>query len=168
MGCGSAGPALAALLARQGHAVTLFERAPELLPVGTGFVLQPTGLWVLDQLGIREDVVAHGGVIDSLRIDRFVRPGRRRQMISLEYDMIRDGLYGVGMYRPTLLSLLVRAMEEAGAELRTGIEVKGVGLRGGKRILDTDQGEEGPFDLVVFCNGSRSQARASSTWSRGT
>ena len=40
VGCGSAGPAVAALLARQGHEVTLYERAPELLPVGTGFVIQ--------------------------------------------------------------------------------------------------------------------------------
>ncbi len=159
VGCGSAGPLVSALLARQGHEVTLFERAPELLPVGTGFVIQPTGLWVLDQIGIREEIVAHGGVIDALRIDRLVRPGRRRQMISLDYDMIRDGLYGVGMYRPTILHFLVEAMKEAGAELRTGVEVKGVGLRGGKRILDTEHGEEGPFDLVVFSNGSRSQAR---------
>jgi len=159
VGCGSAGPAVAALLARQGHEVTLYERAPELLPVGTGFVIQPTGLWVLDQVGIREEIVAHGGVIDALRIDRLVRPGTRRPLIALEYDMIRDGLYGVGMYRPTLLHFLTRAMEESGAELRTGVEVRGIGLRGGKRILDTDTGEEGPFDLVIFSNGSRSQAR---------
>ncbi len=159
VGCGSAGPLLATLLARQGHEVTLYERAPELLPVGTGFVIQPTGLWVLDQIGVREEVIAHGGVIDSLRIDRFIRPGRRRPMISLEYDMLRDGLFGVGMYRPTFLHFLVQAMEDAGAELRTGVEVTGVGLRGGKRILDTEHGEEGPFDLVVFSNGSRSEAR---------
>jgi len=159
VGCGSAGPTVSALLARQGHEVTLFERAPELLPVGTGFVIQPTGLWVLDQIGLREEVVSYGGVIDALRIDRLVRPGRRRPLVSLEYDMIRDGLYGVGMYRPTILGLLVRAMQEAGAELRTGVEVTGVGLRGGKRILDTDGGEEGPFDLIIFSNGSRSQAR---------
>ena len=159
IGCGSAGPALSTLLARQGHRVTLFERAPELLPVGTGFVIQPTGLWVLDQIGVRDEVVDHGGRIESLRIDHQPKNGPARRVIDLEYGMIREGLFGVGMYRPTLLHFLTQAMKQAGADLRCGVEVNGVGLRGGKRILDTDQGEEGPFDLVVFCNGSRSEAR---------
>ena len=159
VGCGSAGPAVSTLLARQGHEVTLLERAPELLPVGTGFVIQPTGLWVLDRLGIRGDIIDHGGEIESLRIDHLSSSGRTRQVIELEYGMIREGLFGVGMYRPTILHYLTRAMKEAGAELRCGIEVKGVGLRAGQRILDTDQGEIGPFDLVIFSNGSRSEAR---------
>jgi 2-polyprenyl-6-methoxyphenol hydroxylase-like FAD-dependent oxidoreductase len=43
-GCGTAGPAAAILLKRQGHAVTVSERAPECRAVGAGFLLQPTGL----------------------------------------------------------------------------------------------------------------------------
>ena len=159
VGCGSAGPAVSTLLARQGHEVTLFERAPELLPVGTGFVIQPTGLWVLDRIGVRGDVIDHGGRIESLQIDSVASSGKVRRVIELEYGMIREGLFGLGMYRPTLLHYLVQAMKAAGAELRCGVEVNGVGMRGGHRILDTDQGEMGPFDLVVFSNGSRSEAR---------
>lgn len=159
VGCGSAGPAVATLLARQQHRVTLLERAPQLLPIGTGFVIQPTGLWVLDRVGVREEVINHGGRIESLQIDHKPTSGPARRVIELEYGMIRDGLFGLGMYRPTLLHFLTQAMKDAGAELRCGVEVKGVGLRGGKRILDTDQGEMGPFDLVIFCNGSRSEAR---------
>ena len=43
VGFGSAGAASAILLARDGHAVSLFERAPENSPIGAGFLLQPTG-----------------------------------------------------------------------------------------------------------------------------
>ena len=44
VGYGTAGQALALLLSRDGHAVEVFERAPQLGPVGAGFLLQPTGL----------------------------------------------------------------------------------------------------------------------------
>jgi hypothetical protein len=54
VGSGTAGPAAAILLARQGHQVTLMERAPRRLPVGAGFLLQPTGWSVLRELGLEE------------------------------------------------------------------------------------------------------------------
>ena len=44
VGYGTAGQAAALLLARDGHRVEVFERAPEPGPVGAGFLLQPTGL----------------------------------------------------------------------------------------------------------------------------
>ena len=47
VGYGTAGQAAALLLARDGHRVEVFERAPEPGPVGAGFLLQPTGLQVL-------------------------------------------------------------------------------------------------------------------------
>ena len=52
VGSGTAGPAAAIFLARAGHEVILFEKAPQKLPVGAGFLLQPTGLSVLAQLGL--------------------------------------------------------------------------------------------------------------------
>jgi 2-polyprenyl-6-methoxyphenol hydroxylase-like FAD-dependent oxidoreductase len=57
VGSGTAGPAVATFLARDGHDVHLFERAPQKLPVGAGFLLQPTGLAVLNELGIRDDLM---------------------------------------------------------------------------------------------------------------
>jgi len=47
IGAGTAGLATAALLAEQGHHITLIERAEALAPVGAGLLLQPTGLSVL-------------------------------------------------------------------------------------------------------------------------
>lgn len=58
-GCGTAGPAAAVLLQRQGHQVVLFERANECKAVGAGFLLQPSGMGVLKELGILESVLAH-------------------------------------------------------------------------------------------------------------
>ena len=46
-GCGIAGLAGALLLHRRGHAVTLYERFEQPRPLGSGLLLQPTGLAVL-------------------------------------------------------------------------------------------------------------------------
>jgi len=48
VGYGTAGQAAALFLSAQGHRLSIFEQAPVLGPVGAGFLLQPTGLGVLD------------------------------------------------------------------------------------------------------------------------
>ena len=51
-GCGIAGLACAALLARDGEQVTVFDRLEKPQPLGSGLILQPVGLAVLDQIGV--------------------------------------------------------------------------------------------------------------------
>ena len=51
VGCGIAGPAAALLLSRQGHEVTIFERAAEIKPKGAGILLSTTGQFVIEELG---------------------------------------------------------------------------------------------------------------------
>ena len=66
IGYGTAGQASAALLAADGHQVHVFEQAPVLGPVGAGFLLQPTGLQVLWEMGLLPQALAHGRRIDRL------------------------------------------------------------------------------------------------------
>ena len=44
IGCGMGGMAAAIALARRGHAVTIFEAFAEPKPLGSGLMLQPSGL----------------------------------------------------------------------------------------------------------------------------
>ena len=60
VGYGTAGQALAILLARDGHRVEVFEQAAQPGPVGAGFLLQPTGLQVLWQMGLLPQALASG------------------------------------------------------------------------------------------------------------
>ena len=66
VGYGSGGQAAALALAQRGHRVQVFERVPNPSPVGAGFLLQPTGLQALWQLGLLKDVCALGARVDRL------------------------------------------------------------------------------------------------------
>lgn len=156
VGCGSAGPAAATLLRRQGHDVTLFERAPECRPVGAGFLLQPSGLAVLRELGIERGVLARGAKVERLHVvDR-----GDRDLLDLRYAELGEGLHGIGLHRPVLLHFLLEAMREAGVDVRWGCEITGaVREPDGWRLQMACGLEERGFDLLVIADGARSTLR---------
>lgn len=66
VGYGTAGQAAALLLARDGHRVEVFERAPAPGPVGAGLLLQPSGLQALWEIGLLDAAFAHGAIVERL------------------------------------------------------------------------------------------------------
>ncbi|HUH03310.1 MAG TPA: NAD(P)/FAD-dependent oxidoreductase [Kofleriaceae bacterium] len=151
IGCGSAGAAAALLLARDGHRVTVFEKAPRLLPLGAGFMLQPTGMDVLQELGILGPIIAHGAHVDRLRCE--TRTGRR--ILDLAYAEVHPDLFGLGMHRAVLLHYLAEALAAASIPLCLDCDVTEIDLRDGAAWV-----REARFDLVVVANGARSGLRA--------
>ncbi len=160
IGAGTAGPAAAVLLARAGHRVTLYERAPVNLPVGAGFLLQPTGMNVLKQLGLLETLLPHTAPIRRLHcLDR-----RSRALLNLDYEEVSPGLRGAGTHRALLLEILLKAAMEAGAAVlwdHTILELQR--QSDGRPLLCDGRGVlHGPFDLVLLCDGAQSVLRAQS------
>ena len=105
VGYGTAGQASAALLAREGHALDLFEQAPVLGPVGAGFLLQPVGLAVLWRLGLFDAALAHGMKVRRL----YGETPRRRGVMDMRYAELDVRLFGLGMQRGALFALLAQA-----------------------------------------------------------
>ena len=157
VGCGTGGPAAAVLLARAGHRVTLFERAPDPGPVGAGILLQPTGMAVLDELGVRGRVAAQGTRIE--RLHGVTTSGRT--VLDLAYSDLEAGLYGLGIHRGALFSELHAEVGPAGVDLRCGAEVTWLRREpAGVHLHDAESERHGPFDLVVLSDGARSSLRA--------
>ena len=157
VGCGTAGAASALLLAERGDSVKLLERVTDPAPVGAGLLLQPTGLAVLDHLGLRDAVVASGARIERLHGET----AGGRLVMDLRYDLAGPGLFGLGIHRGALFSALAGALPARGVELRSGTGVVGVERGGDLPVLRDAQGRRhGPYDLVVAADGARSTLRS--------
>lgn len=160
IGSGTAGPAAAIYLARAGHEVVLFERAPMKLPVGAGFLLQPTGLAVLNELGLCSALLPHTTPITKL----YCRTRTGRTLLNLSYQELGRNLQGAGTHRATLLDVLLNAAQGAGASIHWGIEIEKLTRDSTQRpLLQDHQGQShGPYDLVLICDGAHSSLRAQS------
>lgn len=151
-GCGPCGLAAALLLLRGGHAVTLFERFETAQPVGSGLMIQPIGLTVLDRLGLAERIIAEGA-----RIERLFGMAGKRVVLDVRYSALRGGGFGIGIHRASLFETLFAAIREAGIEVLGGRTVVGSDLIEDKRWLRLSEGGAvGPFDLLVDTLGARS------------
>lgn len=154
-GAGPAGLAAALYLYRAGHRVTIFERFGEPSPVGSGLILQPTGLTVLADLGLLDAILALGSRIERLH---GVDAASGRTVLDVRYDALPGGRFGLGVHRAALFGVLYRAVCEAGIAIETGVELDA--LETGERICMACGGRNiGPFDLVVDASGSRSKLR---------
>lgn len=159
-GAGTAGLATATLLARQGHHVVLFERAQLFEPVGTGVLLQPSGLGVLSALGVLDEMLRHGHRVDSL-VGR-IRTGRK--IMQVEYAHLKSDfdLFGLGVHRAALCHVLHTAFSASSSKVCLGCEVLSTQQQGDKQLLSFLQGgaeHTEAFDAVLIANGSSSALR---------
>ena len=152
-GCGPCGLASALLLARDGHRVTLFERFETPHPLGSGLMIQPTGLAVLAQLGLAERILAEGA-----RIDRLFGIAGGRTVLDVSYRALHtSGLFGIGIHRASLFSVLYDAVRARGITVETGRMITASRADGsGRRLVFAGGAESARFDLVVDALGTHS------------
>lgn len=148
-GCGVAGLAAAALLRQQGARVVMFDRLETPRPLGSGLILQPVGLAVLDEIGVGEAISARGAPIARL----FGKAGNR-VVLDVRYRALgADAPLGLAVHRGALFHLLYEAAKDAGAEFETGREIVGVG---DGRLRFAGGAKSAQFDLVIDALGMRS------------
>ncbi len=157
VGCGPAGLTTAIVLERLGHAVTLIERFDAPKPIGSGIILQPTGLRVLQELGLHQQIIAAGKRLN--RIVGHSAPTLRR-VLNVNYSALGAGYFGVAIHRAALFDVLLAAVTDRGIDIITDKEVVGVRHTAEHvSLLDSDNRLLGPFDLIVDASGSGSRLR---------
>lgn len=154
IGCGPAGLAAALLLARQGHRIAIFDQFIAPGPVGSGLMIQPTGLAVLAQLGLADEVVRRGARIDALQgIEE-----HGKTVLDAPYAALGlAGAYGLGIHRASLFAVLLAAAErQDGITIHPDHAVTGSTCdAAGRRLIFATRDPSSPFDLVVDASGWR-------------
>lgn len=141
------------MLSRAGHRVRLFERFETPRPLGSGLMLQPTGLAVLDALGLYSEIAALGSRVERL-IGTDARSGR--VVLDVGYRPLGPDAHAIAVHRAALFNVLHDAVVAERLPIRTGFAVEALERSGGKQWLRGPHGRDGPFDLVVDALGSAS------------
>ena len=151
IGAGIGGLAAAALLARDGHDLTLFERFPAPRPLGSGLVIQPVGLAVMDLIGTGQDLRRLSSPITRMRGD----DASGRKALDVTYP---QGAPGRGIHRAALFQLLWDRVQALEIPTVTGVDVTAAPPDGaGRRLMLADGRDFGPYDLIVDASGAGSR-----------
>ncbi|TIP32431.1 MAG: FAD-dependent monooxygenase, partial [Mesorhizobium sp.] len=103
------------------HKVTIFERFDKPKPVGSGLILQPTGLTVLADLDLLDDILSLGSRIERLH-GTDAHTGRT--VLEVRYDARPGRRFGLAVHRAALFGVLYRAAMGEAIAIETNVEVE--------------------------------------------
>lgn len=99
---------MALTLKQKGYAVTVYESAPEIKPVGAGILMANNAMQVFKKLGIHHSIEAAGNRISALDITN--EKLRSLSSINLQKFESRYGVYNVAIHRASLQRILAEAI----------------------------------------------------------
>jgi len=155
VGYGTAGQTAAVYLSLAPHRLQIFERCPQIGPVGAGILLQPTGLTVLKELNLLDEALACGAVVQRLHGTN----SAGRVVMEMRYRELDSAYFGLGLQRGALFQLLKNAYPQA-EQIQTGCNIVKVATDG-RTLIDANDKRYGPFDLIIASDGSCSSLRTS-------
>lgn len=152
-GAGIAGLTVAALLARAGRKVTVFDKLPKPSPVGSGLIVQPVGQAVLRAMGLIEAVEHRAARLRKLHALNTAG----RTVLNVRYDALGPDTYGLGVHRAALFDVLFEAAQASGAAFEPDHEIVSVDAAADGLALTFAGGASSQrFDVIVDALGVRS------------
>lgn len=170
VGAGLAGPALASSLlrSRQGHRITIIERAQSLRVAGAQIDLKHQGVPIVRLMGlmdkVKASVVSETGLemVDSQDrrlISLGVSPADRRGLtLTSEYEIMRGDLVRI-LYDDSIYQSSRITAEDGELVYKFNTSVEELVQDGGKVQAKLSDGSRHHFDLVVGADGQRSRTR---------
>nr|WP_030779214.1 FAD-dependent oxidoreductase [Streptomyces sp. NRRL S-920] len=158
VGGGTSGNALAVLLRRAGVAVDLVEvKADWNATSGSGITLQGNALRVLREIGVWEQVSAQGFSGDGVTV---AAPDGTEIFTQKDTRTGGDDLPAmVGMRRPALQGILMRAVRASGTRVRLGCTIETLAQDATGVDVSFTDGTSSRYDLVVAADGLNSRTR---------
>ena len=156
VGAGIGGLAAAALLADQGHSLTVFDRFDAPRPVGSGLVIQPVGQAVLDRIGAGDMARQKGNAINRM-LGHEADHGRR--VLDVWYDRSAGVNHGLAIHRAALFdAILQAALTRNSLTIVPAAAIAGVtdATNDTRRLILADGTRTDPFDLVIDAAGASS------------
>lgn len=154
-GCGIAGLSAALFLKRAGHSPTLYDQIDAPRPIGSGLMLQPTGLAVMEKLGLRSAIEHYGQPID-----RLLGIAGKRPILDVRYDAMKGGYKGLAVHRAALFDVLYQAAVAEGIPIKTSCDV--TSARTGV-LKFTDSAHSKPHDFIINALGVTSPLKPKQT-----
>ena len=144
IGCGIGGLAAGALLAQAGHDITIFDRFKQPEPIGSGLVVQPVGLAVLQSIGAAEYALRKGQKIIHMQ-------GQEIKSGYNVLDVSYGNRFGLAIHRTSLFAALYQSALSAGVKVITATEITKTELQGDKRLVNGTG-----FNAVIDASGAGS------------
>jgi len=153
-GCGIGGLATAIFAKRAGFEVSLFDQFDEPAPVGSGLVIQPVGLRVLEHMGAADDAIQKGAKGFDM-IGHEAKSGLK--VLDVSYGPSGGDNFGLGIHRASLFRVLLNIAKAEGLEIKSAHRVQRSSIENDGRYIHFQRGPKaGPFDLVVDTMGAGS------------
>ena len=146
--------ATALFLKRQGHEITIFEQFSEPRPVGSGLLIQPSGQFILEALGLLESMKSLASPVSRLN---GISVEQDRRALDMHYAHTGQGSPALGIHRASLFSVLLRAVRAAAVPIVVNSKLVAVddGSNLVRPVFETGACPTS-FDLLIDASGARS------------
>ena len=154
-GAGVAGLATALAVRRAGDHASVLERAKAAPSQGGVLLLWANAIKALRALGLGDEVIAAGTVVDHVEFRSF----EGEPLLDLPMQKLRDryGAPAIMLSRPELIRMLADAAGRS--SIQWGQPVTGFRTRGQEVLVDTRDGAAPPADGLIGADGMRSVIR---------
>ena len=156
IGSGPTGASTALFLDQKGFDVTVFEKKRKPKPIGAGFMLQPTGMLMLQKLGLLDKIANRATPINRL----YGVNEKNKEVLDLRFDYLKNFKYSLGIHRGLIFKVLHEELNRKNISLEIGNEITSFRKTSDKIIpINSNNENLGEFDLLVIADGSKSNLR---------